>query len=62
MLSSEKRRLQQDLIVAFQYLKDAYKMEGDGLFTWADSDRVRSNGFKLKEWGLKLHVRKKFFT
>ena len=47
---------------AFQYLKGAYEQEGDQLFTQADSDRTRGNGFKLKEERFRLDVRKKFFT
>lgn len=30
----EKRRLGEDLPVAFQYLKGAYKREAEGLFLW----------------------------
>jgi len=33
LFSLEKRRLWRDLIVAFQYLKGAYKQEGQWLFT-----------------------------
>lgn len=40
----ENRRFQEDMIVAFQYLKVAYKKEGDRLFTMSDSDRTGGNG------------------
>ena len=36
MFSLEKRRPQGDLIVAFEYLKGAYKQEGERLFTRLD--------------------------
>ena len=49
LLSLEKRRLQEDLIVAFQYLKEDCKKEGDRLFSRVCCDRTRGNGFKLKE-------------
>ena len=44
LYSLEKRRLQGDLIVAFQYLKEAYKQEGERLFMRVDTDRTRGNG------------------
>ena len=62
LFSLEKRRLQGDLIVAFQYLKWVYNKDRDRLFNRACSGRTRSNSFKLKEGGCRLDIRKKFFT
>ena len=62
MLSLEERKLQRDLIVAFQYLKGAYKQEGERLFTRLDSDRTRGNGLKLRQGRFRLDIRRKFFT
>jgi len=56
------RRVQSDLIAAFQYLKGAYRKDGEGLFTRVGSDRTRGNGCKLKEGRFRLDIRKKFFT
>jgi len=56
LFNLEKRRLQEDLMAAFQYLKEAYKKDGDGLFTRG------GHGFKVKEGEFRLDVRKKFFT
>jgi len=48
--------------VAFQYLKGAYKQEGEQLFTRVDSDRTEGNGLKLRQGKFRLDIRSKFFT
>ncbi|KFQ74129.1 hypothetical protein N337_08614, partial [Phoenicopterus ruber ruber] len=62
LFSLEKRRLQGDVIAAFQYFKGAYKKDRDKIFRRACSNKKRGNGFKLKEERFRLDVRKKFFT
>ncbi|KFQ19872.1 hypothetical protein N332_11622, partial [Mesitornis unicolor] len=64
LFSREKRRLQGDLIAAFQFLKRSYRKAGEGLFTRAGSDRMRGNEgrFKLEEGRFKLDIRNKLFT
>jgi len=52
----EKRRLQDDLIEAFQYLKGAYRKVGEGLFVRGRSDKARGNGSKLKYCRFRLDI------
>ena len=62
LFSLENRRLQEDLIVAFQYLEDSSRKAGEGVFVRADSDWARGNGFKVEEGRFRLDIRRKFFT
>jgi len=62
LLSLERRRLQGDLVAAFQCLKGSYRKEGDRLFNRAHCDRTRGNGFKLREGRFRVDIRKKSFT
>jgi len=62
LFSMEKRSLQGDLRAAFQYLKGAYRKDGEGLFTRVCSDRTRGKSFEPKEGRFRLDIRKKFFT
>jgi len=61
LFSLEKRRLRGDRIAAFQYLKGAYRKDGEGLLIRECRDRTKGNGFKLKEGRLRLDISKKFF-
>ena len=58
LFSLERRRLGGDLIVAFWYLKGAYRKAGEGLFIRACSERMRGNGFKLEEGRFRLDIRR----
>ena len=59
LFSLAKTRLRGHIIAAFQYLKGAYKKDGDKVFSRARCNRTRGNGFKLKEGRFRSDVRKK---
>jgi len=48
LFSLGRRRLWGDLVVAFQYLKGAYRNDGDRLFSRACCNRTMGNIFKLR--------------
>jgi len=52
----------ESLSVAFQYLRGAYKQEGQQHFTLSKSDRTRGNGLKLKERRFRLEVGHELFN
>lgn len=60
--SLEKRRLQNNLTAAFQYLMKAYKEDRYCLFTWSDNNRTRGNGFRLSDGRNRIDVMVKIFT
>jgi len=62
LFSLEKRRLRGALVPAFQYLKGAYKKDGDKLSSRACCNRTGANVFKLKEGRFRLDTRKTFLT
>lgn len=63
LFSLEERRLWRDLLVAFQYLKRACKIDGETIPSLPEcGDRTRTNGFKLKEDSFRLNTGKKLFT
>ena len=62
VFSLEKRRLQGDLIAAFQCLNGGLQERWGGTFYKGMSDKTRGNSFKLKGGRFRLDIRKKFFT
>ena len=62
LFSLDKRKLWEDLIAAFQYLKGAYRKVGAGLFIRLCSGRTSEGGFKMEEGRFRQDMGRKFFT
>lgn len=50
------------MTAAFQYLKGTFKKEGYRLFSRVCDDSTKGNGFKRKEEGFRLGIKKMLFT
>ena len=50
------------LLTVFQYLNGSYRKEEDRLFSRGSGDKIRVNGFRLREGRFRLDIRNKSFA
>jgi len=62
LFSLEKRRLWEDLINAYKYLKSWYQVDCNRLFLAVPSNRTKGNGHKLEHKKFHMKMRNDFIT